>query len=98
MLRAKLEGLFEATWLEDGAPPTRRLVGRIRPSGRGVFPEYDLGLQFRCMDTLGWTRAYPPWGPKGSVRGEIAARLAHETGRTRRECYQRVLAVAAEDG
>jgi hypothetical protein len=29
---------------------------------------------------------------------EIAARLAHETGRTRRECYQRVLAVAAEDG
>jgi 16S rRNA (cytidine1402-2'-O)-methyltransferase len=29
---------------------------------------------------------------------EIAARLAHETGRTRRECYQRVLAVAAEEG
>jgi 16S rRNA (cytidine1402-2'-O)-methyltransferase len=29
---------------------------------------------------------------------EIAARLAHETGRTRRECYQRVLAVAGEDG
>ena len=28
---------------------------------------------------------------------EIAARLAHETGRTRRECYQRVLAVTAED-
>jgi 16S rRNA (cytidine1402-2'-O)-methyltransferase len=29
---------------------------------------------------------------------EIAARLAHETGRTRRECYQRVLAVPDEDG
>jgi 16S rRNA (cytidine1402-2'-O)-methyltransferase len=29
---------------------------------------------------------------------EIAARLAHETGRTRRECYQRVLALAGEGG
>jgi 16S rRNA (cytidine1402-2'-O)-methyltransferase len=29
---------------------------------------------------------------------EIAARLAHETGRTRRECYQRVLALGHEDG
>jgi len=28
---------------------------------------------------------------------EIAARLAHETGRTRRECYQRVLALADHD-
>jgi len=27
--------LFEATWRENGAPQTRRLVGRIRPSGRG---------------------------------------------------------------
>jgi len=29
---------------------------------------------------------------------EIAARLAHETGRTRRECYQRVLALGHQDG
>jgi aminoglycoside phosphotransferase (APT) family kinase protein len=45
--------LFEASWREGGAPRSQRFVARIRPSGRGVFPEYDLRLQYRCMDVLG---------------------------------------------
>ena len=45
--------LFDATWREEGVARTRRFVGRIRPTGRGVFPEYDMRLQYRCMETLG---------------------------------------------
>jgi aminoglycoside phosphotransferase (APT) family kinase protein len=44
--------LFDASWQEEGVTRTRRLVGRIRPTGRGVFPEYDMRLQYRCMETL----------------------------------------------
>jgi len=58
----------------------------------------------------GETRARPAVGPEdldGRIRllladglgtREIAARLAHETGRTRREVYQRVLALAGPGG
>jgi aminoglycoside phosphotransferase (APT) family kinase protein len=45
--------LFEATWREEGGPRAQRFVARIRPSGRGVFPEYDMRLQYRCMEALG---------------------------------------------
>ena len=44
--------LFEAAWREAGVPRSQRLVARIRPSGRGVFPEYDMRLQYRCMEVL----------------------------------------------
>ncbi len=44
--------LFDVSWRDDGARRSQRLVARIRPSGRGVFPEYDMRLQYRCMDVL----------------------------------------------
>ena len=51
--------LFEATWREGGTPQTQRFVARIRPTGRGVFPEYDMRLQYRCMETLGRRTTIP---------------------------------------
>jgi aminoglycoside phosphotransferase (APT) family kinase protein len=51
--------LFEATWREGGAPRAQRFVARIRPTGRGVFPEYDMRLQYRCMETLGRRTTIP---------------------------------------
>ncbi|MGH7896133.1 MAG: phosphotransferase family protein [Candidatus Binatia bacterium] len=44
--------LFEATWSDGGAPRAQRYVARVKPSGRAVFPEYDVRLQFRCMEVL----------------------------------------------
>ncbi len=44
--------LFEATWTENGAESAQRYVARVKPSGRAVFPEYDMRLQFDCMDAL----------------------------------------------
>jgi aminoglycoside phosphotransferase (APT) family kinase protein len=49
--------LFDATWrgADPGAPEERRtvsLVARIRPTGYAVFPEYDMHLQYRCMEIV----------------------------------------------
>ena len=44
--------LCEARWREGGAQRSESLVVRIQPIGYQVFPEYDMGLQFRrkfCM-------------------------------------------------
>ena len=40
---------------EGGAARRERLVVRIQPTGFQVFPEYDLGLQFRAMQLLAKT-------------------------------------------
>jgi aminoglycoside phosphotransferase (APT) family kinase protein len=45
--------LFDARWREGGAERHERFVGRVQPKGRAVFPEYDMALQFRCMELLG---------------------------------------------
>ena len=46
--------LFDAHWDEGGRPIRRPCVGRLQPEiEKPVFPEYDLGLQYRVMDTLG---------------------------------------------
>jgi len=45
--------LFDARWSEGGATRSGGYVARVQPSGRGVFPEYDMQLQYRCMDILG---------------------------------------------
>ena len=47
--------LFELAWSEAGAPRREPLVVRIQPTGYQVFPEYDLGLQFRTMQLLAKT-------------------------------------------
>src|SRR5574342_1426704 len=47
--------LFEAEWSEAGRARHEALVVRIQPIGYQVFPEYDLGLQFRSMSLLAKT-------------------------------------------
>lgn len=47
--------LFELAWTEDGHTKSEKLVVRIQPIGYQVFPEYDLGLQFRTMQLLAAT-------------------------------------------
>jgi len=44
--------LFDLAWTEDGTPRREALVVRIEPTGYQVFPEYDLGLQYRTMELL----------------------------------------------
>ena len=51
--------LFEASWGDEGASRTQRFVARVPPGGRGVFPEYDMELQVRCMQTLGAKTTIP---------------------------------------
>ena len=45
--------LFDARWSEGGSAKGGGFVARVRPHGRGVFPEYDMRLQYRCMEILG---------------------------------------------
>ena len=47
--------LFDLAWREAGCERSERLVLRIEPAGLRVFPEYDLGLQFRIMQRLATT-------------------------------------------
>jgi aminoglycoside phosphotransferase (APT) family kinase protein len=51
--------LFDARWNERGEQRSGGFVARVRPSGRGVFPEYDMQLQFRCMQILGARSSIP---------------------------------------
>src|SRR5437868_3768529 len=51
--------LFDARWREREGSRSGGFVARVRPSGRGVFPEYDMQLQFRCMQILGAHSAIP---------------------------------------
>jgi aminoglycoside phosphotransferase (APT) family kinase protein len=44
--------LFDASWKEAGQPRSMGVVLRSAPRTRGVFPEYDLGRQFRVMKIL----------------------------------------------
>jgi len=45
--------LFNINWKEAGQSKSMGVVLRSAPRNRGVFPEYDLGLQFRLMKILG---------------------------------------------
>ena len=44
--------LFRATWTEDGEARTADLAARLRPIGYAVFAEYDLSLQYRCLEEV----------------------------------------------
>ncbi|WP_101757037.1 phosphotransferase family protein [Oceanicoccus sp. KOV_DT_Chl] len=44
--------LFDISWTEQGASQTQALVARLEASGEGIFPEYDLPLQYRTMQRL----------------------------------------------
>jgi aminoglycoside phosphotransferase (APT) family kinase protein len=45
--------LFDATWKLAGRRQEHGFVARVRPTGYAVFPEYDIGLQYRVVRTLG---------------------------------------------
>jgi aminoglycoside phosphotransferase (APT) family kinase protein len=59
--------LFDATWQADGTERSGRYVVRMRPemSDFPVFPDYDLSLQYRCLDLVRRHDAAPvpaaPW-------------------------------------
>jgi len=44
--------LFDLEYRENGRPIRRPLAIRIQPTGFQIFPEYDLGLQFRIQSAL----------------------------------------------
>src|SRR5262245_3610453 len=69
--------LFDAEWSEGGRPRREALVVRIQPIGYQVFPEYDLGLQFRSMSLLAKTDVpVPPVFWLESEDTSISARLS----------------------
>ena len=47
--------MFDLEWREGSAQRRQPLVARIKPTGFQVFPEYDLGRQFRIQSLLGET-------------------------------------------
>jgi aminoglycoside phosphotransferase (APT) family kinase protein len=47
--------LFDLEYSRGGRPHRDPLVVRIEPMGEKVFPDYDLGLQFRIMQRLAQT-------------------------------------------
>ena len=47
--------LCEASWREGAVQRNESLVVRVQPTGYQVFPEYDMGLQFKTMQLLGET-------------------------------------------
>jgi aminoglycoside phosphotransferase (APT) family kinase protein len=65
--------LFEASWTEDGAERSRKLVARVRPTGAAVFPDYDFPAEFRVIEALGRAGLPVPealWHePDGSLLG-----------------------------
>ncbi|MFT5485097.1 MAG: aminoglycoside phosphotransferase (APT) family kinase protein, partial [Halieaceae bacterium] len=52
--------LFDLSWHEKGTSHSRGLVVRLEPVGEGIFPAYDLALQFRTMDRLQHTDVIVP--------------------------------------
>jgi len=79
--------LFDLEYALDGQAHREALVVRIEPTGFQVFPEYDLGLQFRTMQRLaGSAVPVPPtrWietvdrgilGAPFYVMGQVAGRV-----------------------
>ena len=52
--------MFQLVWRQDGREHRDDLVVRIEPQGVRVFPEYDLGRQFRVMQALADTAVPVP--------------------------------------
>jgi aminoglycoside phosphotransferase (APT) family kinase protein len=47
--------LFDLEYRRDGKAVREPLVVRVQPTGYGVFPEYDMKLQFRTLELLAKT-------------------------------------------
>ena len=52
--------LFEIEYARGGRTQREGLVARIQPTGYQVFPEYDMGLQFRTLELLSRTEIPVP--------------------------------------
>jgi aminoglycoside phosphotransferase (APT) family kinase protein len=78
--------LFDLAYQREGRHEREPLVVRIQPTGYQVFPEYDLGLQYRTMEALAatdvpvprmrWLEEDPsvlgaPFYVMGQVRGRV---------------------------
>ena len=44
--------LFDVTWDEGGQQHSQPLVARLEPKGEGIFPGYDIELQYHSMARL----------------------------------------------
>lgn len=44
--------LFDLSWQVGESPEVKPLVLRMAPSGDATFPDYDLRLQYHCMEAL----------------------------------------------
>ena len=79
--------LFDLRYSQDGEEHRDPLVVRIQPTGFQVFPEYDMGLQYRAMELLAPTDVPVPtvhWLEEGSpeilgadfyVMGQVQGRV-----------------------
>lgn len=43
---------FDASWREQGSLRGQRMVARLQADGPGLYPEYDIAVQFRVMRAL----------------------------------------------
>ena len=44
--------LYDFVWRENGELHEEPVVVRLEPSGFRIFPDYDISLQYRCMEKL----------------------------------------------
>jgi aminoglycoside phosphotransferase (APT) family kinase protein len=44
--------MFDMAWSDAGRRHEEAVVVRLKPTGFQIFPEYDLSIQYRCMDAL----------------------------------------------
>lgn len=44
--------MFTASWSENGETKSKKFVARIQPTGRGLFMDYDLEMEFRILERL----------------------------------------------
>jgi aminoglycoside phosphotransferase (APT) family kinase protein len=51
--------LFRAAWTADGEAHRADLAARLRPIGYAVFAEYDLSLQYRCLESVAERSSVP---------------------------------------
>ena len=72
--------LFDLSYEQDGSARHEPLVVRIQPTGFQVFPEYDMGLQYRTMqrlaetDVLQGAKGPPDTATLGLVRDAVRRR------------------------
>jgi aminoglycoside phosphotransferase (APT) family kinase protein len=51
--------MFTASWTDGAHQQSRELVARVQPTGRALFPTYDLGAEFDVMRALSEHTAVP---------------------------------------